>query len=172
MKVTSFCELSGRILFIQNMAVLWREGSVRNEPNTCPWTHTETSKPALSKWNRDPFVGGTVTAIIAFFKDDDTLQDVTVIMESIVLHGLLPLRVYTWVHACMVFLFLWLHLWHMEVLRLGVELELPLGPMPQPHQHQMRAASVTYTTACINTGSLTHWPTERGQGLNPHPHGY
>ena len=30
-------------------------------------------------------------------------------------------------------------------------------PMPQPHQWQIRATSVTYTTACGNTGSLTHW---------------
>ena len=30
-------------------------------------------------------------------------------------------------------------------------------PQPQPQSHQVRAASVTYTTACGNAGSLTHW---------------
>ena len=29
--------------------------------------------------------------------------------------------------------------------------------MPQPQQHPIRATSVTYTPACGNTGSLTHW---------------
>ena len=40
---------------------------------------------------------------------------------------------------------------HMEVPRLGVKSE------PQPQQHRIRAASVTYTTAYGNIGSLTHW---------------
>ena len=47
------------------------------------------------------------------------------------------------------FVFLGLHLWHMEVPRLGFEVEL------QPQQHQIQAPSVTYTTAHGNTGSLT-----------------
>ena len=46
--------------------------------------------------------------------------------------------------------FLWSHLQHMEVPRPQVESE------PQPQQRQMRAASLTYTTACGNRGSLTH----------------
>ena len=29
-------------------------------------------------------------------------------------------------------------------------------PTSQPQQHQIQAASMTYTTACGNTGSLTH----------------
>ena len=41
--------------------------------------------------------------------------------------------------------------------RLGVESELQLLAYPQPQQYQIRAASVTYTTAYVNTGSLTHW---------------
>ena len=50
------------------------------------------------------------------------------------------------------------HLWHMEISRLGVvkvELQWP-WPRPQPHQRGIQAPSVTYTTAHINTGSLTH----------------
>ena len=42
------------------------------------------------------------------------------------------------------FVFLWPHLRHTEVLRLGVESELQL-------------LCVTYTTAHSNAGSLTHW---------------
>ena len=45
----------------------------------------------------------------------------------------------------------------MEVSSLGVELELQLRPLPQPQQCQIWAASVTYTAACSNAGSLTHW---------------
>ena len=40
------------------------------------------------------------------------------------------------------------------------------------HSHsnvEPRAASMTYTAACHNTGSLTYQAP--GQGLNPHPHG-
>ena len=44
----------------------------------------------------------------------------------------------------------------MEVLRIGVESELQLRPTPQPQQHQIQAASVTYTIAHGNAGSLTH----------------
>ena len=53
--------------------------------------------------------------------------------------------------------FLWLHLWHKEVSRLGIELELRLRPMPQPGQHQIQAASATYTVTCGSIRSLTHW---------------
>ena len=52
------------------------------------------------------------------------------------------------------FCFLGLHLWHMEVPRLGVESELGLP---------------AYTTA---TATPDPQPTEQGQGSNPHPHGY
>ena len=45
----------------------------------------------------------------------------------------------------------------MEVPRLGVKSELQLRPMPQPQQHRIWAASVTYTKAHGNTGSLIHW---------------
>ena len=30
-------------------------------------------------------------------------------------------------------------------------------PRPQPQQHQIQATSATYSTACSNMGSLTHW---------------
>ena len=29
--------------------------------------------------------------------------------------------------------------------------------LPQPQQHGIQATSTTYTTACGNAGSLTHW---------------
>ena len=56
-----------------------------------------------------------------------------------------------------IFFFLWPYLQHMEVPRLGVEPELQLLLTPQPGQHEIRAASVTYTAACGNAGSLTPW---------------
>ena len=43
-----------------------------------------------------------------------------------------------------------------EVPRLGVKSELQLPPTPQPQQRGVWAASVTYTTAHDNDGSLTH----------------
>ena len=52
--------------------------------------------------------------------------------------------------------FLGLYLRHMEVPRLGVKSELFCQPTPQPQQRQIQAASVTYTTAHDNAGSLTH----------------
>ena len=52
--------------------------------------------------------------------------------------------------------FLWLHVWHMEIHRLGVKSDLQPRPTPQPQQHQIQSASVTYTTACSNTGPLTY----------------
>ena len=41
--------------------------------------------------------------------------------------------------------------------------------MPQPQQWDIQAESVTYTAT---HPTLDHWPTEQGQGSNPHPHGY
>ena len=64
-------------------------------------------------------------------------------------------------------LYLWLHLQHVEVPRLGVNSELQLQPMPRPQQHRIQAARVTYTTDPHNAGSLTHW---RDQGWNLDPH--
>ena len=73
------------------------------------------------------------------------------------------------------FSFLLLHLQHMEVPGLGVKLELHLRRTPQPQQYLILATSVTYTTACINTGSLTHghyvkflthWATTGTPGLS------
>ena len=49
-----------------------------------------------------------------------------------------------------------LHLWHMEVLRLGVELELQLPVYTTPQQPQIRVMSANYTTAHSNARSLTH----------------
>ena len=50
-----------------------------------------------------------------------------------------------------------LHLWHMEVTRLGVESELQLLAYTTATAMSDRASSVTYTTAHSNAGSLTHW---------------
>ena len=55
------------------------------------------------------------------------------------------------------FFFSWLHLWHTEVPRLGVEPELRLWSTSQPWQHWIQATSATYAAACGITGSLTHW---------------
>ena len=65
------------------------------------------------------------------------------------------------------FFFLGLHLWHIEVSRLGVELELQLQPIPQPQQHQILVTSVTYAAAFGNSRTLTYGVSQR---LNPHPH--
>ena len=53
---------------------------------------------------------------------------------------------------CFVFVFLGLHLRHMEAPRLGVKLELQLPA----YSHSSAARSVTYATAHGNTRSLTH----------------
>ena len=50
-----------------------------------------------------------------------------------------------------------LHLWHMEVPRLGFQSELYPLTCAEPRQHGILTASVTYTTAQSNTRSLTHW---------------
>ena len=55
------------------------------------------------------------------------------------------------------FFFLWPHMQHMEIPRLGVESELHCQPLPQPQQHRIQAASVTYTSVYSNAGSLIHW---------------
>ena len=60
------------------------------------------------------------------------------------------------------FVFLWLHPWHMEVPRLGVESK-PTPELahtratPKPQQHEIQAVSSTYTIAHGNTGSFTYW---------------
>ena len=54
------------------------------------------------------------------------------------------------------FIFLGLHLQHLEAPKLGVELELQLKNTPQPQPNQIQATFLTYATACSNTGSLTH----------------
>ena len=46
----------------------------------------------------------------------------------------------------------------------GLNWSCSCGPTPQPQQHQIRVVSVTYTTACSNVGSLTHWA---GPGIEP-----
>ena len=53
------------------------------------------------------------------------------------------------------FFFSGLHLWHVEVPRLGDESELQPWPTPQPQQHQIWATSATYSAAQSNAGSLT-----------------
>ena len=47
--------------------------------------------------------------------------------------------------------FLWLHLWHLEVLGLGIESKLQLGPMPWPWQYWIRATSASCAVACGST---------------------
>ena len=54
-----------------------------------------------------------------------------------------------------VVVFLGLHLWHMEVPRLGVELELQL-PADATDTATLSHVCKLYTTAHFNTGSLTH----------------
>ena len=38
-----------------------------------------------------------------------------------------------------------------------IRVELQPPAYPQPRRHQIRAMSVSYTSACGNAGSLTHW---------------
>ena len=56
----------------------------------------------------------------------------------------------------------------MEVPRLGVELELQLPAYT--------TAAAMWDPSCVyaicTTAMLDPYPTEQGQGLNPHPHGY
>ena len=54
------------------------------------------------------------------------------------------------------FFFLGLHLWHMEVPRLGAEWELQLLASPQPQQRQIQATYAAYATVHGNAGFLTH----------------
>ena len=55
------------------------------------------------------------------------------------------------------FLFLWLHLWHMEFSKPGIKSELQLAPTPQTWLHRIQSTCATCATACSNTRSLTHW---------------
>ena len=55
------------------------------------------------------------------------------------------------------FFFLWPHLRHMEVPRLGLKSEPQLLPVPQPWQHHIWATSLIYATACGDARFLTHW---------------
>lgn len=49
--------------------------------------------------------------------------------------------------------FLWPHLWHMEVPRLGFDSEMQLRLMPWPQQCQIPAVFATYSAACHNVRS-------------------
>ena len=66
---------------------------------------------------------------------------------------------------------LWPHLQHMEVPRLGVELELQVLAYATA-----KATPDPMPVCCQLHHSLwQHWilnPTQQGQGLNLHPHGY
>ena len=55
------------------------------------------------------------------------------------------------------FCFLGLHLWHMEVPRLGLNQSCSCWPVPQPQQRRIRATPVTYTAVHRDARSLTHW---------------
>ena len=57
----------------------------------------------------------------------------------------------------LIFVFLGLHPWHMEVPRLGVQSDCSCWPTPLPQQHEIQAKSATYTATHGNTRSLTHW---------------
>ena len=57
--------------------------------------------------------------------------------------------------VCLFFVFLGMHLHHMEVPRLGVQLELQL-PANVTAITKIQAMSATYTTAPSNARSLTH----------------
>ena len=63
-------------------------------------------------------------------------------------------------HYCFFFFFplhyLRMHLWHVEVPRLGVKWEMSCWPTPQPQQRGDPNQPVTYTTAHRNARSLTH----------------
>ena len=65
--------------------------------------------------------------------------------------------------------FLWSHLWHMEVPRLGVKSELQLPAYTTATATPDLAPSVTYTTAHGDAGSL---PIDQGHRSNPNPHKY
>ena len=71
--------------------------------------------------------------------------------------------------------FFHMHPRHMEVPWLGVDSCRPLKtaadscsylPTPQPQQYQIQAASATYTTACGNAGSSTHWAKSRTESTS------
>ena len=55
----------------------------------------------------------------------------------------------------------------MEIPRLGLKLELQLQPMPQLRQHWIQTPSASYTAACGNPSSLTHWVRP---GIELHTH--
>ena len=65
--------------------------------------------------------------------------------------------------------FLWAHLQHMGVPRLGSTGSCSCGLAPQPGQHWIQVESVAYASARSNPRFL---PTKQGQGLNLHPHGH
>ena len=58
---------------------------------------------------------------------------------------------------CSFFFSLGPHLWHGMFPGWESNRSCSCRPTPQPRQHQIWAASVTYTSACSNARSLTHW---------------
>ena len=68
------------------------------------------------------------------------------------------------------FPFLWSHLQHMEVPGQGSNRSYSCQPTPQPQQCRNQAASVTYTAACGNAGSLTYWARPGIEGPHPYQH--
>ena len=62
------------------------------------------------------------------------------------------------------FYFLGLHLWQMEVPRLGELQSYSCQPMPQPQQCRIRASSANYTITHGKARSLTHLA---GPGIKP-----
>ena len=64
------------------------------------------------------------------------------------------------------FFFLELRPWYIEVPRLGVKLELQLH-----HRHSNTGSELHLQPIPHLMATLDPWPTERGQGWNPQPHG-
>ena len=66
-------------------------------------------------------------------------------------------RILPWLILFFFFFFLGLNLWQMKFLGWGSNQSCSSRPIPQPQQHWIRSLSATYTTACSDAGSLTHW---------------
>ena len=76
------------------------------------------------------------------------------------------LKIYLFIYFC----FLGPHLWHTEIPRLGIQLELQL--LACTTATPMQDLSQVWDLHHSSQVTLDPQPTARGQGLNPHPHGY
>ena len=92
------------------------------------------------------------------------------LVEASTPSGVLPVFVGVSSNAPPTFSILGPHPWHMEVSRLGVDSELQ-----PPAYTTVRATQDLSHVFDLHHSSWTRWipqPTEQGQELNPHPHGY